>query len=170
METLWRKIWGHSNEDAVDPVTGLSGREIKLVQSTWAIASKDPVGSGIAIMSGFFERYPEYQSFFPGFKDVPLKDLPGNKRFQAHAVSVITALNSTIDALSDVGLLEATLVTLGERHGKRGQTAQQFLHLKLVVMDVLRQTLGNKFTKETEEAWTKTLDAAYTHIFKGLSS
>lgn len=42
--------------------------------------------------------------------------------------------------------------------------------LKQVVLDVLRQALGNKFTTEAEEAWRKTIDAAYTHIFKGLST
>ncbi|KAK0085934.1 hypothetical protein PV325_004228 [Microctonus aethiopoides] len=170
METLWRKIWGYTNDHAVCPGTGLTGREIKLVQSTWAIIKKDPVASGIAIMSCFFERYPEYQAFFPAFKDVPREELSGNKRFQAHAASVIGALNSIIDALTDVGLLEATLVTLGERHGKRGQTSQQFLHLKEVVLDILRQSLGTKFTSEAEDAWTKTIDTAYSHVFKGLSS
>ncbi|XP_034937440.1 cytoglobin-like [Chelonus insularis] len=167
---FWRKFWGHSNDDVVDSVTGLTGREIKLVQSTWAIVRKDPVASGIAIMSGFFKHYPEYQAFFPAFKDIPHKDLPENKKFQAHALNVVTALNSTVDALTDVGLLEATLISLGERHGRRGQTTQQFLHLKQVVIDVLRQSLGNKFTQEAENAWIKTIDAAYSYIFKGLSS
>lgn len=43
-------------------------------------------------------------------------------------------------------------------------------HLKEVVFDILRQSLGNKFTSEVEDAWTKTIDTAYSHVFKGLSS
>lgn len=53
MGTFWRKLWGQSSmEDAVDPATGLTGREKKLVQSTWALVNKDPVASGVAIMTG----------------------------------------------------------------------------------------------------------------------
>ncbi|XP_015109832.1 globin [Diachasma alloeum] len=169
MGTFWSKIWGHSGtDDTVDPSTGLTGREKRLVQSTWSIVSRDPVASGVAIMTLFFERYPEYQALFSAFRDTPKAELPANKKFQAHCASIITALNSVIDALNDEGLLEATLVAIGERHRRRGQTTEQFLNLKQAVMDTLRQALGTKFTEETEEAWKKTLDAAYTHIFRGL--
>ncbi|KAH0560383.1 globin [Cotesia glomerata] len=170
MESLWRKIWGHSNEDVVDPVTGLSGRDVRLVQSTWAKVNEDPLASGTTVMLGLFERHPEYQSHFDKFKDVPHQDLPGNKKFQAHALSVMGALNNTVDALNDVGVLEASLTALGKRHATRELTEQQFQHLKTVIVDVFRQTLGDQFTKETEEAWTKTLQVIYSYIFKGLSS
>ncbi|XP_074094604.1 globin-like [Cotesia typhae] len=170
MEPLWRKIWGHSNVDVVDPVTGLSGRDVRLVQSTWAIVKKDRLASGITVMLGFFESHPEYQSYFDEFRDVPRQDLPGNKKFQAHALSVMTALSKTVDALNNVGVLEANLTALGKRHGNRELTEQQFQHLKIVIVDVFRQTLGDQFTEETEEAWTKTFKVMYSYIFKGLSS
>ncbi|XP_011310255.1 cytoglobin-2 [Fopius arisanus] len=169
MGTFWSKFWGQSGApDIVDPSTGMTAREKRLVQNTWVIVSKDPVASGVAIMTLFFERYPEYQALFSAFRDVPREELPANKKFQAHCASIITALNSVIDALNDDGLLEATLVAIGERHRRRGQTTEHFLNLKQVIMDILRQALSSKFTEETEEAWKKTIEAAYTHIFNGL--
>lgn len=74
----------------------------------------------------FFKKYPEYQRYFPAFKDTPLTELPANKRFQAHCASVITALNNVIDSLHDPALMEASLIGLAERHKNRGQTKEEF--------------------------------------------
>lgn len=169
MGTFLRLFWGSASDDnKVDPATGLTAKQKKIVQSTWATLRKNPVATGTTIMSALFKKHPEYQELFPAFKDVPLEELPANKRFQAHSGSVVTALNNIIDSLNDPGLLEANLLTLGERHGQRGQTKQQFENLKQVLVDVLREALGSKFTADAAEAWSKTLDAAYAHIFKGL--
>jgi hypothetical protein len=75
----------------------------------------------------FFNKYPEYQKFFPAFKDVTLEELPTNKKFQAHCLNVVTALNNVIDSINDLALLEANLIGIGERHHRRGQTKEQFL-------------------------------------------
>lgn len=154
-----------SDDNRVDPATGLTERQKKLVQNTWAVIRKDEVGSGVAVMTAFFKKYPEYQRHFAAFKDTPLDELPGNKRFQAHCASVITALSSVIDSLHDPGLMEASLISLAERHKKRGQTKEEFQNLKDVVLEVLRQALGKQFTAEVAEAWSKTLEAAFSKIY-----
>lgn len=74
----------------------------------------------------FFKKYPEYQRYFNAFKDIPINELPDNKRFQAHCASVITALSNVIDSLHDPGLMEASLIGLAERHKKRGQRKEEF--------------------------------------------
>ncbi|XP_058798119.1 globin [Phymastichus coffea] len=163
-------FWGSANDNVVDPATGLTGRQKKLVQSTWALCRKDPIASGVAIMTAFFKAHPDYHQDFAGFKDVPLDELPGNKKFQAHCLAVVTTLSNVIDSMNDTELLAANLVSIGEKHNKRGQTKQQFLDLKEVMMEVLRQKLGAKFTAETSEAWNKTLDAAYSIIFSAYST
>lgn len=44
-------FWGSSaNDNIVDPATGLTGRQKKLVQNTWAIVRKDPIANGCTIM------------------------------------------------------------------------------------------------------------------------
>lgn len=170
MGTFLRFFGFSSDENRVDPATGLTEKQKKLVQNTWGIIRKDEVGSGIAVMTAFFKKYPEYQRHFEAFKEISLEELPGNKRFQAHCASVITALSNVIDSLHDPGLMEASLIALAQRHKKRGQTMEQFENLKHVVLDVLRQALGKQFTPEVAEAWSKTLDAAFSKIFSVYSS
>ncbi|XP_014210475.1 globin [Copidosoma floridanum] len=160
-------LWG-SESTAPDPATGLTARQKKIVQSTWAVVRKDPIVNGVAIMIAYFKEHPDYQKLFSGFKDVPLEELPGNKRFQAHCQSIMSALSNVIDAMGDPSLLEATLGAIGERHHRRGQTKKQFFELKDVVMEVLKQKFGSKFTAEVEEAWSKILDAAFTGMFSAV--
>ncbi|OXU22325.1 hypothetical protein TSAR_012070 [Trichomalopsis sarcophagae] len=163
-------FWGSANDNVLDPATGLTGRQKKLVQNMWAVVRKEPIPNGVAIMLAYFKKYPEYQKVFTHFKDVPLEELSANKKFQAHCLNIVTALNNVIDSINDPALLEANLVAIGERHHRRGQTKEQFLHLKEVIAEVLRQKLGAKFTAETAEAWNKTIDAAYTGIFQPFST
>lgn len=164
MGTFLRWFGFNSVDDRVDEATGLTEKQKKLVQNTWAILRKDPVATGVAVMSAFFKKYPEYQQHFEVFKDIPLHELPSNKRFQAHCASIITALNNVIDSLHDPGLVEANLISLAERHKKRGQTKEQFENLKEVVLEVLGQALKKQFTQDVSIAWNKTLDVAFAII------
>ncbi|XP_017791067.1 PREDICTED: globin-like isoform X1 [Habropoda laboriosa] len=126
MGTFLRFLGITNDDNRIDQATGLTERQKKLVQNTWAVIRKDEVGSGIAVMTALFKKYPEYQRYFTAFMDTPLNELPANKRFQAHCASVITALNNVIDSLHDPGLMEASLIGLAERHKKRGQTKEEF--------------------------------------------
>ncbi|CAL7936063.1 unnamed protein product [Xylocopa violacea] len=170
MGTLLSLFGLSSNDNRIDEATGLTDRQKKLVQNTWAPLRKDEVASGVAVMTAFFKKYPEYQRYFTAFMDTPLNELPANKRFQAHCASIIVALNTVIDSLHDPGLMEASLIGLAERHKKRGQTKEEFENLKEVVLDVLRQALGRQYTPEVAEAWSKTLNAAFTKIYEVLAS
>ncbi|XP_033215618.1 extracellular globin-E1 [Belonocnema kinseyi] len=161
-------LWG-TNDNVIDPATNLSGKQKKLVLSTWNILKKDPTSTGVAIMTAYFKKYPEYQKFFVSFKDIPLEELPGNHKFQAHCLNVITALGIAIDAINNPPLLEASLTNLGERHRKRGQTREHFDHLKVVVLEVLSASLGSKYTLEVRDAWSRTLDTTFECICKELS-
>ncbi|KAG6803880.1 globin 1 [Apis mellifera caucasica] len=159
-----------SDDNRIDQATGLTERQKKLVQNTWAVVRKDEVASGIAVMTAFFKKYPEYQRYFTAFMDTPLNELPANKRFQAHCAGVITALNNVIDFLHDPGLMEASLIGLVERHKKRGQTKEEFQNLKEVMLEVLRQALGKQYTPEVAEAWNKTLDMMFGKIYQVFAS
>ncbi|XP_015434048.1 PREDICTED: globin [Dufourea novaeangliae] len=166
METFLRLFGISSNDNRIDQATGLTEKQKRLVQNTWAVVRKDEVGSGIAVMTAFFNKYPETQRQFSAFKDIPLNELPNNKRFQAHCTSVITALSNVIDSLHDPGLMEASLIGLAERHKKRGQRKVEFQNLKDVILEVLHQALRKQFTPEVTEAWDKTLNAVFTKIYQ----
>ncbi|GLH05879.1 Uncharacterized protein GBIM_11438 [Gryllus bimaculatus] len=167
-------FWGAGPEsaglDVADPATGLTPRQKRYVTDTWALVKKDLRGSGIAVLHTFFTDFPEYTKYFNAFKDVPIKDLPTNKKFQAHSHSVIYALSSVVDNLDDTGVLVEMLNKLGENHGRRNITPKQFQDLKGVILKVLKAKLGKVMTPDAEEAWSKTLDVAYSIIFKGMEN
>lgn len=56
-----------------------------------------------------------------------MKDLPTNKRFQAHCNSVIYGLSAVIDLINNTDLLVAQLLKVGETHKPRGVTDQAYL-------------------------------------------
>ncbi|XP_003707185.1 globin 1 [Megachile rotundata] len=166
MDSFLRLLGISSDDNRIDQATGLTEKQKKLVQNTWSIIRKDEVGAGVLVMCAFFKKYPSYVQYFEAFKDIPLDQLPDNKRFQAHCASVIAALNNVIDSLHDPGLMEASLTGLAERHKNRGQKKEEFQNLKEVILQVLRQALGKQFTPEVAEAWNKTLDVAFTKIYQ----
>lgn len=170
MGTFLRFLGFWTNDSKVDEATGLTERQKKLVQNTWAIIKKDQVASGSAVMLAYFKEYPQYQRYFEAFKDVPLDELQSNKRFQAHCASIIAAVSSVVDSLQDFGLLEANIITLAERHKKRGQTEEQFQNLKEVIRTVLRKALGKQYTTEVSDAWDKTLNVMFSKIYDILNS
>ncbi|XP_011152631.1 globin [Harpegnathos saltator] len=147
---------GHGGE--LDEKTGMSEKQKKLVQNTWAIVRKDDVSSGLAIMNAFFTRYPEYQDQFKSFKGIPFEELSKNKKFQAHCVSVIAGLSNVIDHIHNPELMEASLINLAERHKNRGQTREHFQNLRYVLEDLIPSVFGKQYTQEVQEAWKKMFD------------
>ncbi|XP_033607391.1 globin isoform X2 [Cryptotermes secundus] len=116
----------------------------------------------------FFKSNPSHQRYFEAFKDVSLKDLPSNRKFQAHCTSVMYALTSVVDNLDDTGCLVEMLTKLGQNHHRHGITRQEFIDLKEAVLKLLTKKLASKFTCEDKAALSKTLDVAYSVIFTGL--
>lgn len=47
----------------------------KEIQTTWAIPAADLDGSGVAILSAFFEKYPRHIEKFVAFKHKPLSEI-----------------------------------------------------------------------------------------------
>lgn len=66
----------------------------------------------------FFKNNPEYQQVFP-FRDVPIEELPKNKRFLAHANGVVYGFSSIVDAVDDPEMLGPILSRIGESHAPR---------------------------------------------------
>lgn len=154
--------------DVPDPATGLTPREKMAVKRNWELVKADIKQNGIDLLVMFFEANPGYQKYFRGFRDVPLKELHTNPRFHAHCMSVMYALTSVVDNLDDTGCLVEMLTKLGENHHRHGISREEFINLKTTVLKVLKKKLGSKYTADDEAAWNKTLDVAYSVIFKGL--
>ncbi|XP_018568473.1 globin isoform X1 [Anoplophora glabripennis] len=163
MGVLWSYL-GYGTQgrtDDPDPVTGLTSRDRYLIKSSWAGPRQKPTESGVALFLLFFKHHPEYKLTFP-FRDISDEDLPTNKRFHAHANSVIYAFSSVVDAIDDPDMLVTILSRVGESHGPRKITEKSFFDLK----DTLIELFSSLFTKEEMEAWKKALDVAIELIAK----
>ncbi|XP_072748112.1 globin 1 isoform X2 [Anoplolepis gracilipes] len=152
------------DDSKLDEKIGMTEKQKRLVQNTWAIARKDEVSVGLAIMIALFKQYPEYQKQFKSFKDMPLDELPKNKRFQAHCASIIATFTKLIEQMCDPELMEATLINLIEKHKNRGQTRQQFDNLRELLLSLFPSLFGKQYTPEAQEAWKKLLDLIYSVI------
>jgi hypothetical protein len=95
------------------------------------------------VLCRFFEANPSHQKHFKSFKDVPLKDLPSNPKFQAHCTSVMYALTSVVDNLDDTECLIEMLTKLGQNHQRHGISRQEFI---VSSNDSLQDLLGRSHT------------------------
>lgn len=170
MGSVLSYFFGYSDSDTLDSKVGLTKREMRLARETWNIVRAHSVEAGVTIMASYFRRYPQYHQAFPAFKHVPVDELADNKKFQAHCQNIMSTLSNAIDALDDADLMDAILHSTGERHGRRGQGTQEFIDLKGVMMEAMKDTLKSKFSTEVEAAWNKTIDVLFLKIFKGIES
>ncbi|XP_029169534.1 cytoglobin-2 [Nylanderia fulva] len=162
---LFRGLFNFFLDDSkLDEKIGMTEKQKRLVQNTWAIARKDEVSAGVAVMNAFFKQYPEYQQQFKSFKDIPFEELPKNKRFQAHCASIISTISKLIEQMYDPELMQASLINLIEKHKNRGQTLEQFENLKQLLLVLFPSLFGKQYTPEAQEAWKKMLDLIFTTI------
>lgn len=59
----------------------LTPENIQSIIDTWKIPSSTPTESGVAILTSFFKKFPNYQAYFKAFKNVPLELLKVRKVF-----------------------------------------------------------------------------------------
>ncbi|XP_070166711.1 globin 1 [Polyergus mexicanus] len=164
---LFRGLFNFFLDDSkVDEKIGMTEKQKRLVQNTWAIARKDEVSAGLAVMIAFFKQYPEYQKQFKPFKDIPIDELPKNKRFQAHCASIISTFSKLIEQMYDPELMQASLINVIEKHKNRGQTQEQFENLKQLLLSLFPSLFGKQYTLEAQEAWKKMLDLIFSTIYE----
>ncbi|XP_067000251.1 globin isoform X2 [Anabrus simplex] len=172
MGVILSYLWGGVDEaslDVPDPATGLTPRHKRYITDSWALVRKDLRNHGIGLLLAFFTANPNYIKNFKAFQDAQPSELPGNKKFHAHANAVIYALTSVVDNLDETEVLVEMLHKLGQNHGRRNITQVEFNALRSVLMEYLNKNLGKSvMTPETEEAWVKVLDVAYSLIFEGI--
>ncbi|CAL8148411.1 unnamed protein product [Orchesella dallaii] len=148
----------------------LTPEEEKSIRDTWALVSPDLKGNGIKFFIHFFTGYPEYQKLFRGFADVPLDKLPENKRLQAHAFTVLNAINGLVDNLDDPDVLTELLLKTGRNHARRKLRRGDFENLKTSLLEFLGKALKSHWSPEAENAWTKLLSVMVDKISEGLES
>lgn len=79
-----------------------------------------------------FEQYPHYHSLFKKFSHVPVEDLPENKVFIRHAITVAETLDEAFMQLNNLDAVKDKLNKIGKIHSKRNMDASHFAVSKLL--------------------------------------
>jgi hemoglobin-like flavoprotein/Ran GTPase-activating protein (RanGAP) involved in mRNA processing and transport/tRNA A-37 threonylcarbamoyl transferase component Bud32 len=103
----------------------------------------------------FAERfYAEYFRRQPSVK--PLFAQASIRRQQHHLMAMLAMV---IDHLRHPDVATRSLEELGSRHVQYGASASHYVTMTPVLLDAMRQTLGEAWTPEVAEAWREGLDA-----------
>lgn len=166
-------IWGNydkypalgPNPDAADPTTGLTPRQARAVLVTWDMVRPNIRKHGPAFFVKFFKEYPETQKKFHGFAGQDPDSLLNDSRLIAHGVTVFTAVSNIVDNLGDTAVLAEILKTTGKNHKARGVEKKSFVWVRLVLLEYLKENLGEEWTPAAQEGWEIALTAVNTVVF-----
>ncbi|XP_060522147.1 uncharacterized protein LOC132699447 isoform X2 [Cylas formicarius] len=150
--------------DDPDPVTGLTSKDRRFISSTWNKLNQNSAESGIAIFMALFMKYPNYQKLFP-FRDIPRDELPKNKRFRAHCISLMYAFTAIVNNVGDTELLQELLSKQGVAHVPRGVQEMSYW-----LKEVLMELFGGSMTADELQSWNKFLDVGFSVIIQGARS
>jgi hemoglobin-like flavoprotein len=89
---------------------------------------------------------------FKSFANVPLDQLQGNKRLEAHAKAVLYAISQLVDNLDDVELIIEMLKRQARNHKSREVTSVMFDNLGKVLLKMLTLSLDER----AQAIWAKT--------------
>nr|CAH0102329.1 unnamed protein product [Daphnia galeata] len=158
-----------SNDNPIDPVTGLSQREKDYIQQSWSHVRQDLKAAGLGFFQAFFTAHPDYQAKFKKFTNVPADKLAENKAFQVHAMNVMNAVTMVVDSLDDIPKLVNELKNLGESHGRNNIQVSHFRNLTVVLVAFLESALGPEhFPEDVKQSWIKALDVVVSVVATGL--
>ncbi|KAK2715420.1 uncharacterized protein LOC136043866 [Artemia franciscana] len=154
--------------ERIDPITGLSVREVEVVKQTWNLVKPDLMGVGMRIFKSLFEKFPAYQAVFPKFSDVPLDKLEDIPAVGKHAISVTTKLDELIQTLDEPANLALLARQLGEDHIVLGVNKPMFKSFGEVLVRLLENDLGQRFSNFASKSWHRAYDVIVEYIEEGL--
>lgn len=161
-------VWWGGNPDAVNPISGLTRREIYAVQRSWVPVNANAVANGTELLRRLYSTFPETKEFFKMVRKLPEEEYINNPQFKAHVMNLMTALNLAITNLNQPEIVAAMMNKLGESHRRRQIKEKHFLGLKEVIVKMFIEVLH--LDGETLGAWGKAVDFWYKNIFLTLST
>ncbi|NEX17311.1 MAG: hypothetical protein C1943_11915 [Halochromatium sp.] len=87
-----------------------------------------------------FDRYPELRPLFKG-------------EIGQQADLFVTMINTVISALEHPERVRPLIETLGSRHADYGVQSEDYAKFEAVLLETLREALGDEFNAEAQEAW-----------------
>ncbi|CAK1547059.1 unnamed protein product [Leptosia nina] len=159
--------WG-GDPDVVNPISGLSKRDIYAVQKSWAPVYANHLATGTELLKRFFRAYPQTLEFFKMIRKLPESEYDTNIQFRAHVINLMSSLNQAVVNLHQPDVVAVMMNKLGESHGKRKIQESHFHDLKGVIVKMFIEVLN--LDDATLGAWGRTVEFWYKHIFQTLST
>jgi len=124
----------------------MTPNQIKLVQSSWASVYQNSELAAKEFYQTLFEIAPDVKPMFKNDMDEQ-----GRKLMQV--------LNTAVLSLDNLPALIPVVEELGQRHVGYGVTTQHYDAVGRALVSTLSAALGDKFTKDVQEAWLLTYSA-----------
>ena len=143
------------NRQKGDPNGPLSPKQIKIIQTTWAVVEKLGAETvGVLLFKHIFEAAPEAASLFKKLNVDLKRDLSENPALVAHAVGVVSTVGIAISMLNDLPALVPVLKDLGRRHCTYSVKKEHYPIVGAAFLKTLRLGLGDNYTNEVATAYT----------------
>ncbi|XP_075973318.1 globin-like isoform X2 [Anticarsia gemmatalis] len=167
MGSLLSYFWWGGDPDEVSPVSGLSRREVYVIQKSWAPVNANMVANGSELFRRLFSTFPQTKDYFKMIKNQTEEQYSQNPQFKAHVINLMTSINLAVNTMNQPELVAAMMNKIGESHHRRRIKEQNFHELKEVIVKMFIDVL--KMDDATLGAWSKTVDFWYKHIFETLT-
>ena len=146
---------------------------MSLVIETWELARQRHTCEEDLANNTLFrllDLEPRIKTVF-GFR--PEQDVKNNPMLRmgilVHGKAMIAMIDSVLSLLGpDIEVLEDLLSQLGVRHTRLGVEKEYFPLLGQALFSVLKDALGEKYTKEVEHAWNTVYASLSDEIIKGM--
>ncbi|KAG6450366.1 cytoglobin-1 isoform X2 [Manduca sexta] len=161
-------IWWGGDPDEVNPISGLSRRDIYAVQKSWAPVYANLVVTGTELLKRFFRAYPDSKEFFRMVRKLPEEEYINNTQFKAHVINLMSSLNLAIINLNQPEIVAVMMNKIGDSHRKRQIKEKHFHDLKEVIVKMFIEVLH--LDAATLGSWSKTVDFWYKHLFETLNA
>ncbi|KAH6937422.1 hypothetical protein HPB50_000109 [Hyalomma asiaticum] len=143
-------------KETMDPRTGLTPTEIRLIKKTWRSFCDSNRDYGVLILQAFFTKQPDTVHLFPHFRGKPARSLPEDLDFRMHACAFGCQLTAMVENCDDVELLEALVRKNAQAHRKHlGVTPTHFRVMTKAIMDVLQAKISKLMKRDVVSAWEK---------------
>ncbi|XP_054763460.2 cytoglobin-1-like isoform X1 [Lytechinus pictus] len=143
-----------SDDDEIDETTGLTRQQKTLIKKSWSYVQEDKLRIGVLIFIKLFKAFPSSQQMFDKLKDfTDMEELARNKKMKAHATRVMAAFTSIVEYIDQPDILDELLRNTSITHYKLRMPPHYFEDLGGVIIEALSESLGDKFTQKTKEAW-----------------
>ncbi|XP_068693096.1 neuroglobin-like [Montipora foliosa] len=132
--------------------------QITSVQETWTLVkeAQDLEHVGVDFYLRLFTDSPELLPLF-SFRDIDLSNetARSDKRLTRQALATMQHVDLAVSSLNDLGSIVPALKDLGARHVMYNVKDHHYESVGAALLETLQNGLGERFTTEVREAWTK---------------